>query len=77
MNDVQRAELERYFRPIYYIEFEEIPEGELFPIRTKLGYYSPFGKKDAFEIFNKNLGAKKLIEKSMRTGKEKILLERN
>ena len=77
MNDVQRAELERYFRPIYYIEFEEIPEGELFPVKTRVGYYSPFAKKDASEVFNKNPGAKKLIEKSMRTGKEKILLERN
>ena len=77
MTDVQLEELNRYFRPIYYVEFEEVPEGELFPRTYRIGYYSPFAKKDATVIFNRNPCAKKLIEKSMRTGKEKVIMQRS
>ena len=77
MTDIQLEELNRYFRPVYYVEFEEVPEGELFPKTYRIGYYSPFAKKDATVIFNRNLSAKKLIEKSMHTGKEKVLMQRS
>lgn len=78
MTDVQAAELERYFRPIYYVEFEETPNGELFPKVYRIGFYQDNGynKKEAIAVFNKNPGAKKVIEKSMRTGKEKIIMSR-
>lgn len=79
MTDVQLAELERYFRPIYYVEFEETPEGELFPITYRIGYYASEGgynKKAAIWVFNQNPCAKKVIEKSMRTGAEKIIMSR-
>ena len=33
MTDIQREELERYFSPIYYVEYEVTPAGELFPQR--------------------------------------------
>lgn len=77
MTDIQLEELNRYFRPIYYVEFEVFPEGKLFPETYRIGYYSPFAKKDATVIFNRNPDAKKLIEKSMRTGKEKVLMQRS
>ena len=77
MTDIQLEELNRYFRPIYYVEFEEVPEGELFPKTYRIGYYSPFAKKDATVIFDRSSCAKKLIEKSMHTGKEKVLMQRS
>jgi hypothetical protein len=78
MTDIQIAELERYFRPIYYVEFEETPEGELFSKIYRIGFYQDNGynKKEAIAVYNKNLCAKKVIEKSMRTGKEKIIMSR-
>lgn len=75
MTDIQREELNRYFRPIYYVEFEEV--GELFPKHFRIGYYSPCAKKDATSIFKCSPNAIKLIEKSMRTGSEKILMQRS
>jgi len=78
MTDIQIAELERYFRPIYYVEFEETPEGELFSKTYRIGFYQERGynKKEAIAVYNKNPCAKKVIEKSMRTGKEKIIMSR-
>ncbi len=78
MTDIQKAELERYFRPIYYVEFEETPDGELFSKIYRIGFYQDKGynKKEAIAVFNKNPSATKLIEKSMRTGVEKILKSR-
>ena len=78
MTDIQIAELERYFSPIYYVEFEETPEGELFSKVYRIGFYQERGynKKEAIAVFNQNPSAKKVIEKSMRTGKEKIIMSR-
>ena len=76
MTDVQLEELNRYFRPVYFVEFEEMAGGELFPKTYRIGYYSPSAKKDATVIFNRNPCAKKVIEKSMYTGKEKVLRQR-
>ena len=77
MTEVQIEELNRYFSPIYYVEFEEVLEGELFPRTYRIGYYSPFAKKDATVIFNRNPCARKVIEKSMYTGIEKVLMQRS
>lgn len=74
MTDIQLKDLERSFRPIYYVEFEETPPGELFPKTFRIGYYSQWAKKEATKVYE--LSGKRLIEKSMRTGKEKILAER-
>ena len=76
MTDVQRAELERYFKPIYYVEYEETPEGELFPRVFRVGYYDKTcNKKEALRAYEELNGAR-VIEKNMRTGAEKIIKQR-
>jgi hypothetical protein len=45
VTDIQREELERYFSPIYYVEYEVTPAGELFPQRFRVGYYHERAKK--------------------------------
>lgn len=76
MTDVQQAELERYFKPIYYVEYEETPEGELFPHTFRVGYYDKrTNKADALRAYEELNGAR-VIEKSMRTGAEKIIKQR-
>ena len=72
MTDVQHAELERYFSPIYYVEYEELVEGALFPHVFRFGFYGDYAKKDALAAFENCNGAR-VIEKSMRTGAEKII----
>ena len=76
MTDVQQAELNRYFSPIYYVEYEEKLPGELFPHVTRFGFYHEWAKKEALEVFERNNDAKRVIEKSMRTGAEKIIKQR-
>lgn len=75
MTDLQRQDLQNYFLPIYYIEFELQRPGELFPFIFRNAYYGRWAKKEALEIFNQDKGLR-VIEKSMRTGKEKIIAER-
>lgn len=75
MTDVQQAELNRYFSPIYYVEYEESAPGELFPHIFRMGFYGDYAKKDAFAAFENCNGAR-VIEKSMRTGAEKVIRER-
>ena len=76
MTDIQQAELNRYFSPIYYVEYEETLPGELFPHITRFGFYHERAKKEALEVFERNDDAKRVIEKSMRTGAEKVIRER-
>ena len=75
MTDVQQAELNRYFSPIYYVEYEEIVPGELFPHIFRMGFYGDYAKKDALAAF-KNCNGARVIEKSMRTGAEKVIKQR-
>ena len=75
MTDIQREELERYFSPIYYVEYEVTPAGELFPQRFRVAYYHERAKKEALPCFEQFNGVR-VIEKSMRTGQEKIIKER-
>ena len=72
----QKAELERYFAPIYYVEYEETLPGELFSHVFRVGYYDKScNKKEAIRAFEDFNGAR-LIEKNMRTGAEKIIRQR-
>ena len=76
MTDLQIEELENYFKPIYYVEYEIIPDGELFPRLFRMGYYDKrYNKKEALRVFEQLNGAR-VIEKNMRTGTEKIIKER-
>ena len=73
MTDLQREELNRYFAPIYYVEYEEMLPGELFPHVTRVGYYDKRNNKnEALRAYNK-LNGTRVIEKNMRTGVEKII----
>lgn len=76
MTELQKEELENYFKPIYYVEYEEKVPGELFPRIFRMGYYNKRNnKKEALRAFEELNGAR-VIEKSMRTGQEKIIRER-
>lgn len=76
MNELDKAELERYFKPIYYVEHEQQNEGELFPRVFRVGYYDKScNKKEALRAFEALNGAR-VIEKNMRTGAEKVIKER-
>lgn len=76
MTDVQLEELERYFKPVYYVEYEIVPDGELFPKVFRMAYYDKRrNKKDALQAFEQFDGVR-VIEKNMRTGQEKIIKER-
>ena len=73
MNEIQREELNRYFAPIYYVEYEETLPGELFPHTTRVGYYDKRNnKKEALRAYDE-LNGTRVIEKNMRTGVEKII----
>ena len=48
---IPSEELERYFSPIYYVEYEVTPAGELFPQRFRVGYYHGQNKKEALQCF--------------------------
>ena len=59
-----------------YVEYEIIPDGELFPRLFRMGYYDKrCNKKEALRAFEQLNGAR-VIEKNMRTGTEKIIKER-
>jgi hypothetical protein len=76
MTELQKEELENYFKPIYYVEYEEKVAGELFPRIFRMGYYNKRNnKKEALRAFEELNGAR-VIEKSMRTGQEKVIRER-
>lgn len=72
----ENTRLNRYFEPIYYVEYEQQPEGELFPRVFRVGYYDKScNKKEALRAFEALNGAR-VIEKNMRTGAEKVIKER-
>lgn len=77
--EAKKAELDRYFAPIYYVEFEETLPGELFPHVFRNGYYDKSrNKKDALWVFeNSPDNPVRVIEKDMRTGAEKIIRQRD
>ena len=76
MNELAQQELERYFKPIYYVEYEQQNEGELFPRVFRVGFYDKScNKKEALRAFNELNGAR-VIEKSIRTGAEKVIIQR-
>ena len=80
LNDLEQERLINYFSPIYYVEFEVTLPGELFPRTERVGYYDKTHnrhKKEALEIFERIPDAKRVIEKCMYTGKEKIIKERS
>ena len=76
MGELAQEKLINYFSPIYYVEYEETLPGELFPHIQRFGFYQRGAKKEALEIFERNLDAKRVIEKSMYSGKETIIKER-
>ena len=79
LDELQQESLINYFSPIYYVEFEIMLAGELFPRIERVGYYDKTHnrhKKEALEIFERTPDAKRVIEKCMYTGKERIIKER-
>lgn len=77
INELEQERLINYFSPIYYVEYEEKLEGELFPHIQRFGFYDKHrGKKDALAVFEREDGAKRVIEKCMYIGKEKVIQER-
>ena len=76
MNDLQQERLVEYFKPIYYVEFECTAPGELFPRIFRNAYYvKQTNRTDALRTFDEFNGLR-VIEKSMLTGREKIIKER-
>lgn len=70
-------ELERYFKPIYYVEYEVQEPGMLFRDTIRMGYYDKrTNKADALRAFFASSTAIRVIEKSMKTGAEKVIKER-
>ena len=77
LGELEQERLINYFSPIYYVEYEEKLEGELFPHIQRFGFYDKRrGKKDALAVFEREGDAKRVIEKCMYTGKEKVIQER-
>ena len=76
MGELAQEKLINYFSPIYYVEYEETLPGELFPRIQRFGFYQRGAKKEALEIFERNADAKRVIEKSMYSGKETVIKER-
>lgn len=76
MGELAQEKLINYFSPIYYVEYEEMLPGELFPHIQRFGFYQRGAKKEALEIFERNADAKRVIEKSMYSGKETVIKER-
>lgn len=76
MNELQQENLVKYFSPIYFVEYEETLPGELFPHKTRFAFYQENALKDAMQIFEQNADARRIIEKSMYSGKETIIKER-
>ena len=70
-------ELERYFKPIYYVEYAEQETGMLFCNTFRMGYYDKrTNKADALRAFSERSNAVRVIEKSMKTGAEKVIKAR-
>ena len=77
MNELEREKLEEYFKPIYYVELEETVNGELFPIKTRWAFYDKrTNEREALRYFDTRDNAKRVIEKNMYTGREKVLKEK-
>lgn len=76
MGELAQEKLINYFSPIYYVEYEETLQGELFPHIQRFWFYQKGAQKEALEIFERNPDAKRVIEKSMYSGKETIIKER-
>ena len=77
LGELEQERLINYFSPIYYVEFEELPAGELFPRIMRVGFYDKRrAKHDALAVFEREEAAKRVIEKSMLSGREKIIKER-
>lgn len=62
---------ESYWDPIYILEHEQ--EGNLFPFRNCLYHVT---KEEAIRIFKRFDNTIRLIEKSMWTGKETVIMEK-
>lgn len=77
MTDIQKEQLEEYFKPIYYVELEETVNGELFPHKSRWAFYNKrTNKQEALKYFASRDNAKRVIEKNMYTGKEKVIKEK-
>ena len=77
MSDLKQEELIDYFKPIYYVEFETLVPCELFPRVFRNAYYDKrFNKKEALKAFEDFADARRVVEKSMYSGREKVIAER-
>lgn len=76
MGELAQERLINYLCPIYYVEYEETLPGELFPHITRFGFYQKRARAEALETFERNADAKRVIEKSVYTGKETVIKER-
>lgn len=77
MTELQKEQLETYFKPIYYVELEDPADGELFPSKMRWAFYDKrTNRKEALRYFESRNNAKRVIEKSMITGIEKVIKEK-
>lgn len=70
LSDVKQMELLRYFEPIYYVYFAT---GDLFHSEFKVAFYHE--TRNAVLEYARETNAIKVIEKSMYSGREKIIEE--
>ena len=74
----QQERLIEAFKPIYIVEFEMPVEGELFPRLWRWPLYDKrTNYREAMKYWNTDDQVKRIIEKSMYSGRERILKERN
>lgn len=77
MTELQKEQLENYFKPIYYVELEDTAAGELFPSKMRWAFYDKrTNRREALHYFDSRDNAKRVIEKNMVTGREKVIRER-
>lgn len=77
MTELQKEQLENYFKPIYYVELEDTADGELFPSKMRWAFYDKrTNRREALHYFASRDNAKRVIEKNMVTGSEKVIRER-
>ena len=78
LSELQQERLIEYFKPIYIVEFEIPVEGELFPRLWRWPLYDKrTNYKEAMKYWDTDDQVKRIIEKSMYSGRERILKERN
>ena len=59
------------------LRFETLVPGELFPRVFRNAYYDKhYNKKEALRAFEDNADARRVVEKSMYSGKETVIAER-